>query len=239
MATLTSPTLGSLITNVRNMLGQPNPNNSTWTDFEITQYINEGVRLYFAEVVKNMEGYFTITTDPMAGGSGNLSYTANSEIVAMPTDCFQVKALYIQRSNGWEILEYRNDVTNGFFSNTGAGGGNTYSPLYYFQGNNLVLHPTPNADGLNQLRLDYIQLPDQMVNGGDSLTNQVSPVFKQLVEMYAVVKAKMKQSMVSGTDLTEVPKANLMEIYANFKNTITPRSAYPEFVVPFNPEGSW
>lgn len=235
MATLTSPTLGKLITNVRNMLGQTNASNSTWTDFELTEYINEGVRLYFAEVVKNMEGYFTISTDP----TNNLSYTANNELVALPTDCFQVKAAYIQRSNGWEILEYRNDVTNGFLTNTGAGGNNTYSPMYYFQGNSLVLHPTPNMDGLNQIRLDYVQLPDQMVNGGDSLTNQVSPVFKQLIEVYAIYKAKMKQSMVSGTDLTAVPKSNLAEIYMSFRNTITPRSAYPEFVVPFNPEGYW
>lgn len=235
MATLTSPTLGKLIQNVRNLLGQPNPINSTWTNDELREYLNEGVRIYFGDVVKNQEGYFTISTDP----NNNLTYIANVETVALPMDCFQVKALYIQRSNGWEILEYRNDVTNGFLTNTGSGGSNTYSPMYYFQGNNLVLHPTPNLTGVGQLRLDYIQFPDQMINGGDSLTNQVAPVFKQLIEMYAVYKAKMKQSMVSGTDLTAIPKANLQEIYANFKNAITPRSAYPEFTVPFNPEGYW
>lgn len=235
MATLASPTLGKLITNVRNLLGQPNPVNSSWTDAELKEYLNEAVRLYFAEVVKNQEGYFTTTTDP----NNNLTYTANNELVALPTDCFEVKALYIQRSNGWEILEYRNDVTNGFLSNTGSGGGNTYSPMYYFMGNNLVLHPTPNFTGTNQLRLDYVQFPDQMVNGGDAMTNQVSPVFKQLIEMYAVCKAKMKQSMVNGTDLTALPKQNLAEIYTNFKNAINKRSAYPEFLVPFNPEGYW
>lgn len=235
MATLSSPTLGKLISNVRNMLGQPIEANSTWTDAELTEYINEGVRMYFAEVAKNMEGYFIVSTDP----NNNLSYVSGTETVALPTDCFQVKAVYIQRSNGWEILEYFNNVTTGFLSNVGTGGTNTYSPSYYFQGNNLVLHPTPNANATGALRVDYIQLPDQMINGGDVLTNQVSPVFKQLVEMYAIVKAKMKQSMVSGTDLTVVPKANLAEIYANFKNTITPRSAYPQFTTPFNPEGYW
>lgn len=233
MATLTSPTLGRLITNVRNILGQPNATNSTWTDFEITEYLNEGGRLYFSEVVKNMEGYFIVSTDP----GSNLTYTANVETVALPTDCFQIKALYIQRNNAWEILEYQNNVTSGFYTNTGAGGTNTYSPYYYFQGNNIVLHPTPNVTGTNQLRLDYVQFPDQMVNGGDSMTNQISPVFKQLIEMYAVYKAKIKQSMVSGTDLTALPKANLDEIYTSFKNTITPRSAYPEFTIPFSPEG--
>jgi hypothetical protein len=118
----------------------------------------------------------------------------------------------------------------------GNGSPNVYQPYYYFQGNNLVLRPVPNVTAAGVLKLDYIQLPDQMVNGGDSLTNQVSPVFKQLLEMYAVYKAKLKQSMTTGVDLTAIPKANLDGIYANFKNTIYPRSAYPLFTEPFNPE---
>jgi hypothetical protein len=79
-------------------------------------------------------------------------------------------------------------------------------------------------------------MPDQLINGGDTMTASVSPVFKQLIETYAIFKAKMKQSMVNGTDLTAIPKANLQEIYGNFKNTITPRSAYPIYTDPFNPE---
>lgn len=235
MATLTTPTLGKLIYNVRNLLGQPNQVNSTWTDLELTEYLNEAIRLYFAEIAKHQEGYFTTTTDP----NSNLNIVANQELVALPADHFETKALYIQRSTGWEILEYRNDITNGFLTNTGTSGGNTYSPLYYYQGNNLVLHPTPNFSATGILRLDYVQFPDQMINGGDAMSNQISPVFKQLIEMYAVYKAKMKQSMVSGTDLTAIPKENLGEIYANFKNAINKRSAYPEFIVPFNPEGYW
>jgi hypothetical protein len=232
MATLTSPTLGRLISNVRNLLGQPNANNSTWTDAELTEYINEAVRLYFAEVVKNYEGYFTVTTDP----ASNLSYTANVDTVALPSDCFQVKALYIQRPQGWAMLSYINDLDGSYSTNVGAGAPNTYQPYYFFQGNNLVLRPVPSQSATAVLKLDYIQLPDQMVNGGDSLTNQVSPVFKQLLEMYAVYKAKIKQSMVAGTDLTAIPKSNLAEIYGNFKNTIMPRSAYPLYTKPFDPE---
>ncbi len=232
MSTLTSPTLGGLITNVRNLLGQPNATNSTWTDSELTVYINEAVRMYFAEVVKNYEGYFTVTTDP----ASNLSYVANTETVALPTDCFQVKAIYIQRNQGWSILEYHNDLTHSYSTNTGGGGTNVYQPYYFFQGNNIVLRPVPNFGATAALKVDYIQLPDQMVNGGDSLTNQVSPVFKQLVEMYAVYKAKLTQSMVSGVDLTALPKANLGEIYAVFKDTITPRSAYPRYTETYDPE---
>lgn len=230
MGLLVAPTLGKLITNVRNLLGQPNLTNSAWTDLELTEYINEGVRMYFAEVIKNSEGYFMPT--PVL-----LDLVANVETVALPSDFFEARAVFIARNNGWEILEYRNDLTNGFLTNVGAGGANTYSPAYYFQSNNLVLHPVPNFSQTGALRLEYIQFPDQMINGGDTMTNQVSPVFKQLIEMYAVYKAKLKQSMVNGVDLISIPKQNLDQIYVAFKNAINKRSQYPEFIVPYNPEG--
>ena len=241
MSTLTSPTLGKLITNVRNMLGQPNPVNSTWTDAELKEYCNEAIRMYFSEVCKNYEGYFTVSTDPNSGGLGNgglgnLSYTANNDLVALPSDCFEVRAVYIQRPQGWSCLEYRNTFTEGYWTNSGNGDPNCYQPYYFFQGNNLVLRPMPNMSGLNALKVDYIQMPDQLINGGDTLTAQISPVFKQLIEKYMIVQAKMKQSMVSGTDLTAIPKASLAEIYANFKNTILARSAYPRHTEAFSPE---
>lgn len=242
MATLKSPTLGKLITNIRNLLGQTNPVNSSWTDLELTEYINEAIRMYMAEVIKNSEGYFM--TAPYF-----FECVTNQEEYALPADFFEAKALYIQRTNGWDILEYNNDLTHGFLTASGTGAGGTYSPLYYFRGNSIVLHPTPNFNSVyaqtagaqptvtGSFRLDYFGFPDQLVSGGDSMTNQVSPVFKQLIEMYAVKKAKMKQSMVSGTDLTTIANQNFTEILALFRDTINKRSQYPEFVVPFNPEG--
>src|SRR5687768_2519285 len=103
MATLSSPTLQNLITSIRSFLNQRNPNNSFWTDEELTAYLNEGVRMYFVEVVQNDEGYFTTQSD--------LNITADAETVALPSDCFQVKALYKKVTDGYEILPYRNNVT--------------------------------------------------------------------------------------------------------------------------------
>lgn len=233
MATLSAPTLGKLIASVRSLLGQPNAANSDWTDLDLTNYLNEAVRMYFAEVIQTGEGWFTITD--------YLSYTANIETVALPVDFFEVKALYIQRTQGWEILPYINNITSGFSTNSGATG-DTYTPYYYFQGNNIVLRPVPNGSAADALRLDYVQFPEQMVNGADiaggtALLNQISPVFKQLIEMYAVYKAKLKQSMVNGTDLTAIPSANLSQIYTTFKGAMGKRSMYPGFTVPFEPEG--
>lgn len=230
MATLASPTLGKLITNARNMLNQPSASNSFWTDGELTEYINEGIRMYYAEVIQNLEGHFQTTT--------TLDIVSGAEEVSLPSDFFEARSLYIIRNNGWEILQYINDVTSGF-STTGGGNNNSqmYEPYYFFRANKLVLRPTPNFSQTGALRLEYVQFPDVLLNGGDQLTSQVSPIFKQLIEMYAVYKAKLKESMVNGVNMHAVPRENLNEIYTQFKDCINKRSAYPEFIRAFNPEG--
>lgn len=185
--------------------------------------------MYFAEVLKNSEGLFVTTTD--------LSVTSGTETVALPSDFFECRALYIQRNNGYDILPYQPNLTDGYATNTGTGS-TLYSPYYFFRANNLVLRPVPDFTASSILRLEYTQFPDTMVNGGDAMTSQVSPVFKQLIEMYAIYKAKLKESLANGIDLTAVPKANRDEIFRLFIDTINKRSEYPEFIQAWSPEGA-
>lgn len=227
MATLSSPTLQNILTSVRRLLNQPDPNNSFWRDEEITEYINEGIRIYFVEVSQTLQGYFTATT--------NLNIVANTETIALPTDCFEVRAVYRKQTDGYAIMPYRNSISEGY-STVGGTGGDTYVPYYFFQGNNLVLRPIPNFSETAGIKLDYLQVPDTLVNGGDAMTSQISPIFKQIIEMYAVYKAKLKESMVNGVIVHKVPGENLAELVAQFKNTIERRSKNPTFVIPFNPE---
>jgi hypothetical protein len=230
MATLSSPTLQQLITSTRTMLNQPKESNSFWKDVELTEYLNEAVRLYFLECVNANEGYFTTTTD--------LDITANTETVTLPTDCFQVKNLWKAVTGGFILLPYRNSVTEGY-STQGGSGTETFLPSYTFRGNSLVLHPTPNFSQTAGLKLEYIQFPDQMVWGGDSMTSQVSPIFKQLIIMYAVYKAKLRESMVNGVNTYGVAQSNLTELYTTFKNSLSRRSRNPTFTIPFDPETSY
>lgn len=227
MATLTSPTAQKLLTNVRNMLSQPDPLNSTWTDPELIEYLNEGVRVYFQEAASANEGYFTTTSD--------LDIVSGTNTVTLPTDFFQAKILWKKVTNGYVALNYRNVIQDSYATVSGSSG-NEYFPSYEFRGNSLVLSPTPNFSETGGLKLAYIQFPDTMVYGGDSLTSQVSPVFKQLIEMYAVYKAKLKESMVNGTDLHSVPESNLNKLYILFKQSIQKRSKGPTYVAAFNPE---
>jgi hypothetical protein len=226
MATLSSPTLQSLITSVRTLLNQPDPLNSFWKDEELKQYINEAIRLYFVEVAQNNEGLFTTTA--------SLNIVSGTETVALPSDCFEVKALYKAVDNGYVILEYRNNMTESY-STQGGGDGNSYCPSYYFRQNNLVLRPVPNFSQTAGLLIEYIQFPETLINGGDSLSNQISPVFRQVIEMYAVYKAKLKESMVSGVVMHKIPEENLGALATAFRDAIQLRAKSPVYILPFNP----
>jgi hypothetical protein len=209
------------------MLNQPDPNNSFWKDEELISHLNDAVRIYFSEVVVINEGYFTTRT--------NLNIVADTDTVALPTDCFRVKNLYRTQPDGFALLPYRNDQTSGY-STQGGSGGNTYLPEYHFESNNLVLHPTPNFSETSGLKIEYVQFPTTMVDGGDSMTNQVSPVFRQLIEMYAVYRAKLKESLVNGVVMHTIPEAALANLLKLFRDSITKRSTNPTYVIPYNPE---
>lgn len=228
MATLSSPTASTLLTSIRAMLRQPNPANSFWSDEELLRYLNEAVRVYFAEVSFNNEGQFLATAD--------LNLTANVETVALPADCFEVRTLYRKVTDGYVAMSYINDVTRGLITNV-TNMGDSYIPSYYFRGNSLVLRDMPSSSETGGLKLEYVQFPDTLVNGGDPLSSQISPVFKQVVEMYAVYKAKMVESLVTGVDTSALAKQNLNELYSQFKDAIKNRTLYPKYTVPFNPEG--
>lgn len=227
MATLSAPTIEELLVDVRLMLRQPSAANSTWQDEELAAYLNEGVRRYFAEAVKHGEGQFTTTA--------NLNIVADTETVALPTDCFSVKTLYRTVSGGYAALAYRNNMSEGY-STTGASGGDAYVPYYYFRGNNLVLRPVPNFSETAGLKIEYVQFPETMLTGGDSMTAQVSPVFRDLIVTYAVYKAKLSDSLSNGTDTFSAVRDNLNDLFTAFKDSISPRSYGLTAIKPFNPE---
>jgi len=218
------------------MLRQRNPANSTWLDDELTSYINEAINIYFLECTTVNEGYFTTQTGVQ--GNPDLDIVSGVETVALPIDCFQVKNVWKQVSDGWVILNYRNSLNESYFTTNGTTL-DSYFPSYYFQGNNLVLRPTPNQSQTGALRLEYLQFPDTLIYGGDSLTNQIAPVFKQLVIMYAVYKAKLSESLTNGVDMSALPKSNLDQLVQLFKDTIARRSKNPTYSQPFNPENGW
>lgn len=227
MATLSQPTLSTLISEVRVLLNQTTSTNSTWSDSELTQYINEGLRRFFTELLQNGEGQFGAETD--------LNIVANTDTVALPSDCFKVMRLFKKVTDGYEILYYRNHFDEGY-STQGGTNANNFLPSYYFRDNNLVLRPTPNFSETAGLRIEYIQFPEVLVNTSDSMEISVSPVFRDLIIMYAVWKAKLRESLVNGVDTSALAKNNLQDLYATFKESVINRSYAPTAIKPWNPE---
>jgi hypothetical protein len=227
MAVLSAPTIEELIQDVRNMLSQPSATNSNWSDEELAVYLNEAIRRYFAEVVQHAEGQFTTVDD--------LNITADSETIALPADFFSVRRVWKKVNQGYEILHYRNALNEGY-STAGGSNSSVYLPSYYLRGNSLVLHPVPNFSETDGIRVEYVQFPETLVTGGDSMTAQVSPVFKDLIEMYAVYKAKLKESLTNGTNTYAPARENLNDLFTAFKEALPKRSSNPTAVQPFNPE---
>lgn len=227
---LSSATLGSYISAVRNLLNQPDAANSFWSDAELNSYLNEAIRIYFLEVTNNDEGFWTKQSD--------FTITSGTETVALPSDCFKIKAVYKAVDQGYIVLPYRNAESDSYSTNGGSGT-NTYFPSYYFRDNSIVLRPVPNFTESAGLRIEYIYFPDTMQNAGDTMSGNMLPIFRQLIEMYAVYKAKMKESLTNGTDMTTLAKDNFNSIYKLFIDTVRNRSNYPQFVKAWSPEGNW
>jgi hypothetical protein len=210
------------------MLNQPSSTNSFWTDAELDRYINEGVRVCFAEVTQNNEGQYLTVAD--------LDLQAGVESVNLPSDCFEVRAAYRKLTDAYVVMPYNGDVTRGYQTQS-TNSGDTYLPSYYFRENALILRDIPAANETGGVRLEYIAFPEVMVSGSNAMPAGISPVFKQVVEMYAISKAKMKESLVTGVDTSALAKANLNELFIQFRESIRNRTLYPKYTVPFNPEG--
>lgn len=223
---LSSPTLGRLITNVRSMLNQPNAANSTWSDSQLTLWINQGVQRYFGEVVQNVEGHWTKTT--------TLNVVSGVETIALPSDFFEVKGIWRVTPTGRIPLPYQNNLTDSVVTTSGESG-ESYLPSYSFIENSIKLNPVPSSSETGALFIEYIYFPETMINAGDTMSANVAPIFSELVEMYAVYKAKTQESLVNGSNMATLANENLAALHNQFVHLIKNRSKNPQFIKPWSP----
>lgn len=225
MGVLTAPSLARLLLETRLALNQPKNTNSFWSDPELTIYLNDGVRQYALELSQRAEGQFCTQV--------NLDVVSGVETVALPSDCFVVKGLWVVQNNRNTILPYKNNEVDSYDTNVSSGS-QGYEPYYFFRGNNLVLRPAPGFSQTAALVLEYMQFADNMIDVGDTLNTSISPMFKELVVAYAVYKAKLKESLVNGNQNYQVAEGHMGKLYAQFELTVGERSKYPQFVRPYS-----
>lgn len=161
MATLTSPTKDELIASVRRTLGQEDENNSSWSNKELGEYLDEAVRRYFAEVIQYSEGQFTTST--------TLDLVAGQREVNCPSDFFEVVRLYKVLDDGRrQILSYDNSFNRSYTTNTSNNSTN-YAPSYKLRRNQIVLETQPAFSQTGAWRSSILPFRLQWLTGGTHL----------------------------------------------------------------------
>ncbi len=227
MAAVVQPSLERIIRDARTALRQPKAENSRFTDAELTGYANDAIQQIFAITNENSEGQFDKTT--------TLNIASGVDTVALPVDCFAVKALYKVQGTVNRRLEYRQNITQDYDNNSTNSGSTTYEPFYYFRVNNIVLRPIPGFSETNGLVLEYTSYPDVLVYGGDILTSGISAVFKELVVSYVIAKAKFSDDLSGGGSGYALANDRMLGLFASFRHEVSERSKAPQFVSSFEP----
>lgn len=223
---LASPSLQDLLQAIRDLLNQPDPNNSFWNDEELTRYLNEAVRIHMAELADIDEGHFTTIA--------TLNIVSGAELVALPSDCFSVKAVYRVLNGRNIVMSYNNSINNSYATGNSSSG-ESYLPDYYFRGNNLVLRQPPTFSETGGLLIEHTQYPATMLDSSDTLSAQISALFRQSVEMYGVYKAKLKESLANNIRVHDVAMENWQSLFKQFKELSAKRSRKSTSIIPFDP----
>lgn len=215
---------------MRIRLNQPKAENSRYSDTELADYINEGLQQMFLTINEYSEGQFDKITSP------GLDVTSGIETVALPVDCFAIKAAYMVQGTINRRLVYKQSVLDDYSNTSSTNGQANYEPYYFIRGNNLVLRPIPGFTSTNgPIILEYTAFPNVLVYGSDNLDNGISPLFKQILVAYAVTEAKRKDDMVSNGNTRTAAESHLADLWHNFKHQISERSKAPQYITPFEP----
>lgn len=230
MAQVIAPTLERLVRDARILLNQPKAENSRFSDSELTGYANDAVQQIFLTVNEAGEGQFDKITSP------GLDVVNAVETVALPIDCFAVKAIWWTQNTIKRRLEYRQNTTMDFDTSATNTGQTTYEPYYYFRGNNLVLRPIPGFTSTDHpLIIEYTAYPTVLVYGGDSMDAGISPLFKELIVSYVVSKAKFRDDLSGQGQGYALANSRMVDLFRQFKHQLMERSKAPQYTTPFEP----
>lgn len=230
MAQVIAPNLEKIVKNVRMMLNQPRAENSRFADAELIQWANDAIQQIFLTVNEAGEGQFDTITNP------GLNVTSGTDTVALPVDCFAVKAAWWDTGTMRRRLVYRQSVLDDVYTSNNPTGQATFDPYYYFRGNNIVLRPTPGFTSTSgPLILEYTKYPQTLVYGGDTMDSGISPLFRELIESYVIAKAKFRDDLSGQGQGYALANDRMVDLFRQFKHQVMERSKAPVFVTPFEP----
>lgn len=215
--------LGQLRGRVRQYLDEITP--FYWTDIEINEWINQSYFYYYMWVLQSYDSYFAKDT--------LINIVASQPKYPMPSDLFKIRLLervyatFTVPLRYFERMETANIIANTNFSNL-------YLPTYRFEGNNIVLEPTPDVSITNGLRLEYIPEPIKMVLDTDTPDADYSKMWEEPIVLRAAISAKQKEEAVAntGTDMASL-SALLQNYEQTIKETAQERTTARKYTEPF------
>lgn len=186
--------LGQLRTRVRSYLDAPASNDSYWSDAELNEWINQSYFYYYMWIGETYDGYFAkdITID----------LVANQAKYQLPADFWKVRLLERIYSTSTVPL-FLFDRMEAVNITSGAGFSNVFQPTYRFEGNYIVIEPTPDVSITDGLRLEYLSTPIRMNVDADTPDTDFKDFWQETIVLRAVICAKQKEEGVvnTGADL--------------------------------------
>ncbi len=218
-------TLTTMLTNVRSLLDEPNP--QFWSNAELTVWINEAC----AEIARKCEWKRAQATIDVDAATQN--YTA-------PTDLYRIYRITFQPDSSMDTytVEWRGMMEMDQIWGINQEWPASY-PLYYTTWKvppnlNIQLYPVPSQDGT--LTVYYYQQITPVVSGSDPV--DVLEGYEDIVEDYTLYRALRKDADPRWNEFKQTYEAKLEDLYENSRTFqdqagtfTTGQAALPEWLV--------
>ncbi|MDX1902089.1 MAG: hypothetical protein SFW66_08855 [Gammaproteobacteria bacterium] len=178
--------LGQIRTKARRKLDEDTAR--FWSDDELNDYINQG---YFFLWQKYIDA-----GNRKAETSTLLSLVANTREVALPSDFNRARLLEHLVGDLWIPCTFYERYDTMVSENNASDVGDQEQFCYHFQGDNLILEPTPNSDETDTLRLTYFFMVSEMDDDAD--VPELESIYHDILTSYCCVQAKEKEEMITG-----------------------------------------
>jgi len=187
-----------------------------WTDDELNNWIKQSYYYYYQWVIQTFEGYFSKDT--------LISIVANQAKYAVPSDFFKIRLLERVLPNQTVPLKPYDRMETANVT-SGAAYGTFNVPTYRFEGQSIVLEPTPDSSFVDGLRLEYYPQPSNLPLDTSELDPGYLEIWEEPIVLRAVISAKQKEEAVAntGTDISPL-WAQVREYEQNIKEAAEQRT---------------
>ena len=175
------------------------PDGIQFEDADLNENVNRAYRLTFQQIANVLQDYF-VTTDSQ-------DIIAETSEYALPATCLRVKKVELIIGNSKVPLErYRRGAEATYTLGSSFGASSRY-PTYDFEGDNLILEPTPRADVTDGLLITFYATASDLSTDGATIHAGFKDMWRDVVILRAA-KTSLGQletlgSVVSLTDLNE------------------------------------